>query len=165
MKLAELPLLTPHIGKPAILDANVLLFYWCAQFDPSLVGSFKRLNSFGYNDIHLLNETLRIFRSLSTTPHVLTETSNLANSLQSWAKEAWADFLSRQISSVPEIYTPAYEVASDIAALYFGITDAALARIASEYVILTIDWPLTNLLESRRLRVINFNHIREAVLF
>jgi hypothetical protein len=37
-------------------------------------------------------------------------------------------------------------------------------RLAAIHVVLTIDWPLTNLLESRGLAVINFTHLREAFL-
>lgn len=165
MNLAEHPLLSPHAGSAAILDANILLLYWCSQFDASLVKSFKRLNSFELNDVYLLFETLKVFRSLSTTPHILTEVSNLANSLKSWIREAWYPFFSKQITVITEIYTPARELASDLPAIHFGITDAALARLASDYVIVTIDWPLTGLLESRGLRVLNFNHLRESILF
>jgi len=33
MRLADNPQLKPHIGKPAILDSNLLLLQWCASFD------------------------------------------------------------------------------------------------------------------------------------
>jgi hypothetical protein len=165
MNLAEHPMLSMHAGRDAILDANLLILYWCSSFDVSLVHSFKRLNSFEPTDVYLLTETLKIFRSLSTTPHVLTETSNLANSLKSWKKQPWSEFFAERISTLPEIHLPASELASDPAALHFGITDAALTRLASKYVVLTIDWPLTGLLESRRLSVLNFNHVRDAILF
>ncbi len=164
MNLAEHPLLSPYAGKPAVLDSNLLLLEWCLRFDPSLIHSFKRLNSFGPDDALLLTETLKIFRSLSTTPHVLTEVSNLANSLPYWQKELWSDFFAKQINMVPEIYSTSSEIASDVAAIRFGITDAALAQLATSYVVLTIDWPLANILESRGLLVINFNHLREAFL-
>lgn len=165
MTLSEHPLLSEHAGKPAILDANLLVLYWCSQFNPALVKTFKRLKGFDLNDAMLLSEVLRIFSSLSTTPHVLTETSNLANSLQYWMKSEWSVFFSKQIQIIPEIYTPASEIASDSTAISFGITDAALVRLASVYVILTVDWPLTKLLESRKRNILNFNHIRESVLF
>ena len=164
MNLAEHPLLSSYVGKPAILDANLLLLLWCSGFDGSLIHSFKRLNSFEPEDAFLLTETLKTFRSLWTTPHVLTEVSNLANSLPAWTKDSWFEFFAKQINLITEIYAPAPEIASDSRAIRFGITDAALTRLASTHVVLTIDWPLTNLLESRGLWVINFNHLREAFL-
>ena len=44
--------------------------------------------------------------------------------------------------------------------MYLGLTDAGLALLASTHVILTIDFPLSNALESQGLSVINFTHLR-----
>ncbi len=164
MKLAEHPLLKSHVGKSAILDSNLLLLNWCCNFDPSLLRSFKRLNSFEPEDVILLFETLKLFSTQWTTPHVLTEVSNLANSLPAWIKDSWSEFFSKQIGLVPESYEPSSRVASDPIAIRFGLTDCALANLAATHVILTTDWPLTGLLESRNLPVVNFNRLREVEL-
>ncbi len=163
MNLRDLPLVRPHLRKPAILDSNLLLLNWCASFDETLVGSFKRLSGFSADDVPLLSEVLELFSSVSTTPHVLTEVSNLTNSLPGWVKDDWFEFFAEKVRLIPEDYLPSSEIASDVVAIRFGLTDAALTRLAASYVILTIDWPLTNSLESRGLSVINFNHVREAV--
>src|SRR6266567_2020300 len=144
MRLSEHPLLKPHVGKPAILDSNLLLFSWCSDFHPALVSKFKRLSSFQIEDVDLLSETLKVFPVLKTTPHVLTEVSNLANQLPSWLKEDWI---------------PAATIAHN-ELFWLGLTDAGLAQLASTHVILTIDFPLSNSLESRGLNVINFTHLR-----
>jgi hypothetical protein len=163
MKPADNPLLKPHIGKPAILDSNLLLLHWCANFDPDLVTSFKRLNTFQSEDVVLLAETIKIFSVLRTTPHVLTEVSNLANSLPKWMKEDWADHYSKQIEVISEQWIPAAKIAkSDFMVL--GLTDAALAALATSHVILTLDFPLSNWLESRELNVINLTHLRSLWL-
>jgi hypothetical protein len=140
MKLADNPLLKPHIGKPAILDSNLLLLHWCASFDPELVTTFKRLNSFQMEDIELLTETLKLFSVIRTTPHVLTEVSDLANHLKSWIKEDWSEHFSRQIQVIPEEWTPAATISSG-EFMWLGLADAALAVLASTHVILTIDFP------------------------
>lgn len=159
MKLADCPVLAPHVGKPAILDSNLLLLKWCADFDPTLVGHFKRLNAFQIQDIELLSETLRVFSALKTTPHVLTEVSNLANALPTWIKHAWSQHFAEKIQLVEEERIPAATVASgDL--MWLGLTDAALAMLARTNVILTLDFPLFNSLESRGLNVINFTHLR-----
>ncbi len=163
MRLAENPLLQPYVGKPAILDANILLLHWCASFDPELVHTFKRLNSFEAEDIEILVETLNIFSILRTTPHVLTEVSNLANGLSGWRKGNWSAHFSQQIQIISEEWTPAATIATgDFMRL--GLTDAALARLASTHVILTLDFPLSNSLESQGLNVINFTHLRSLWL-
>ena len=159
MSLADNPMLKPHIGKAAILDSNLLLLLWCAGFDPDLVTTFKRLNSFQMKDIELLHETLTLFSIIRTSPHVLTEVSNLANSLPKWIKDDWAEHFSRQIQTVPEEWSSASTIApGDF--MWLGLTDAALAALATTHVILTIDFPLSNSLESRGLNVINFTHLR-----
>jgi hypothetical protein len=163
MNLSDHPLLKPYVGKPAILDSNLLLLNWCAGFNPDLVTKFKRLNSFQAEDIDLLYETLKVFSALRTTPHVLTEVSNLANSLPQWVKEDWSEHFSRQIEIVPEEWTPAATIAtSDF--MWLGLTDAALAALAATHVILTLDFPLSNSLESQGLNVINFTHLRSLWL-
>jgi hypothetical protein len=153
------PLLRRFRGKPVILDANVLLLYWCASFDSGLVRTFKRLNSFSGEDIELLHRTLKHFSAVSTTPHVLTEVSNLANSLPQWRKEDWADHFARQVGIVEENWSSAKTIVQN-SAIFLGLTDAALCMLASTHVILTVDFPLSNLLESRKLNVLNFNHLR-----
>ncbi len=163
MNLAASPLLKSYAGKPAILDSNLLLLQWCASFDRELVRSFKRLNCFQIEDIDLLSETLKIFSVIRTTPHVLTEVSNLANSLSRWVKEDWAEHFSRHIEVIPEEWTPAAAIATGDF-MWLGLTDAALAALATTHVILTIDFPLSNSLESRELNVINFTHLRSLWL-
>jgi hypothetical protein len=161
MKRAAHPLLKPYCGKPVVLDTNVLLLYWCASFDTGLVHTFKRLNSFSEDDIELLHQTLRSFETINTTPHVLTEVSNLANSLPAWRKEGWSSHFARQVGVVKENWISARMIV-ETPAIFLGLTDAALCGLASTHVILTIDFPLSNYLESRRLNVVNFNHLRES---
>jgi hypothetical protein len=159
MKLADNPLLKPYAGKPVILDANILLLHWCASFDRELVRTFKRLNTFQDEDIDLLEETLKQFSVLRTTPHVLTEVSNLANALPLWRKEDWAAHFSREIEVIPEQWIPAQSVCANLQ-MDLGLTDAVLSELASTHVILTMDWPLTNRLESQGLNVVNFTRLR-----
>jgi hypothetical protein len=90
---------------------------------------------------------------------VLTEVSNLANALPKWMKDDWSKHFSRQIEVIPEEWTSAATIATGDF-MWLGLTDAALAALATAYVILTIDFPLSNSLESRGLNVINFTHLR-----
>jgi hypothetical protein len=124
-----------------------------------LVRTFKRLNSFSSEDIELLHQTLKVFSTISTTPHVLTEVSNLANALPQWRKEDWASHFASQVGIVDEKWLPAQSIVRS-PAIFLGLTDAALCELASTHVILTIDFPLSNFLESRKLNVLNFNHLR-----
>ncbi|MGO9939721.1 MAG: hypothetical protein ACLPH3_18800 [Terracidiphilus sp.] len=163
MKAADSPLLKRYIGKPVVLDSNLLLLHWCAEFDPSLVTTFKRLNSFQLEDIDLLSETLTLFSTLRTTPHVLTEVSNLANQLPSWIKTYWSEHFSRRIQIISEQWISAATLATGDF-MWLGLTDASLADLAKTHVILTLDFRLSNSLESHGLSVINFTHLRSLWL-
>ena len=165
MTLADHPFVNSHVGNPAILDANILLFQWCIEFDETLIRKFKRIATFEIEDAVLPSELLPLFGPLRTTPHVLTEVSNLSNSLASWVKRSWFEFFAEKVEVVPETYTPSSQIVQDDAAIQFGLTDAALTELARTHVILTIDWPLTNSIQSRGLSVINFNNLREALLY
>jgi len=162
MKETANPLLNRFCGKPAILDANLLLLHWCTDFDPELIYTFKRLNGFSGDDILILKETLQVFSALRTTPHVLTEVSNLANSLPRWRKESWAEHFKSKIEVVSEDWIEARMIAQE-PAFWLGLTDAGLCTLAKSNVILTIDFPLSNYLETKNLNVINFNHLREML--
>jgi hypothetical protein len=161
MRLSESPLLEPFLGRSAIIDSNLLLVYWCCRFNPSLLRSFKRLNGFEQSDLFLLSETLRLFSPHFTTPHILTEVSNLTTALPSWLKDGWFSFFSEQIRLIPEMYERSSEIAANPAAIRFGLTDAALIRLAGKHLVITIDWPLIGFLEAHHLPVLNFNVLRE----
>jgi hypothetical protein len=163
VRIAENSLLKPFVGKPVLLDSNILLLHWCASFDPALIHTFKRLSSFQMEDVDLLSETLKAFSSVRTTPHVLTEVSNLANGLPEWRKIDWSKHFSHQIETISEEWTQAATIATGNF-MWLGLTDAALARLASTHVILTLDFPLSNSLESQGLNVINFTHLRSLWL-
>jgi len=165
MKTLVHPLLESFGGWPVILDSNLLLLHWCSSFDPSLVRTFKRLNSFQPNDPFILAETLAGLGELQTTPHVLTEVSNVANSLPLWKKPAWSTHISKGIVLIPEFYEPAFQILADPGSSEFGVTDAALSRLAANGLILTIDWRLASMLSSRGLAAINFKHLRPGGIY
>lgn len=165
MKTLAHPLLEPYLGWPVVLDSNLLLLHWCSRFDPSLVRTFIRLNAFEPYDMDVLAEALAVFGDLQTTPHVLTEVSNLANSLPMWRKAAWSVHISGGIVLIPEFYEPSSQIMADPGSSQFGLTDAALMRLAVDRVILTTDWPLASMLNSRGLASINFKQLRPGKNF
>jgi hypothetical protein len=123
----------------------------------------KRLNTLEREDAEILSETLSVFPQIRSTPHALTEVSNLANQLPSSIKEEWSRQFANQISLVTEDRIPAATMASN-ELIGLGLTDAALAQVASTQIIVTLDFPLSNSLESRGLNVINFTHLRSLWL-
>lgn len=156
-------LLAGYARWPVLLDSNLLLLRWCASLDVGLLKTFKRLQGFTAEDVVILGEVLDGLGAIKTTPHVLTEISNLANALPSWKKLAWANHLAQQIEVVEESWEPAKEILEDRGLAVFGLTDAALSRFAQNHLILSIDWPLCNFLTSRGLAAVNFHLLRQHI--
>jgi hypothetical protein len=157
-------LIASFSGWPVILDSNLLLLRWCASLDLALLKTFKRLQGFQPNDLVILGEVMATLGPVKTTPHVLTEVSNLANALPAWKKQAWTNHMSGQIALVEECWEPASQILEDRSMAVFGLTDAALGRLARTHVILSADWPLCNQLSARGLSSINFQALRLSFL-
>jgi hypothetical protein len=160
-------LIASFSGWPVILDSNLLLLRWCASLDLALLKTFKRLQGFQPNDVVILGEVMAMLGTVKTTPHVLTEVSNLANALPSWKKQGWTNHMAHmagQIALVEERWEPASQILEDRSMGIFGLTDAALGRLARTHVILSADWPLCNQLSARGLSSINFQALRLSFL-
>ena len=76
-----------------------LLVFLTGASDPRLFGRFKRVSSYTIKDYELLVRLLRSFTVLLTTPHILTEVSNLANNLPERSKSDWYQNFAKLISS------------------------------------------------------------------
>jgi hypothetical protein len=69
--------------KGILIDANLALLYLVGTCDLRLIGDgkYNKLSKYDTEDYHLLLRLKRFFRKAVTTPHVLTEVSNLTNDL------------------------------------------------------------------------------------
>ena len=61
-----------------LLDTNLLLLLFIGAKDPKLIAKARTLKAFEESDYDLLEAIIRLnFTSLVTTPHIMTEVSNL----------------------------------------------------------------------------------------
>jgi len=163
----EEQLFARHRGKSVLLDSNLLLVFLAGSFDPRLFGSFKRISGYTLNDYDLLVRFLGFFKTLLTTPHILTEVSNLANSLPLGIKPDWYRYFAiliaseRDHSGLKEQWTPAIELAKMPEFAAFGITDTALTKLALDALVVTEDYRLSGFLRSQGVPVINFGDLRK----
>ncbi len=149
-----------HRQSGIFLDTNILLLYFVGIVDESLVSRFKRTtNRFCVEDYHLLCNLLPYFSKIVTTPHILTEVSNLAGQLSGQFKEEFFSSFAAGISLFDEHYTCSADIAETPAFVKFGLTDAGIAYIKT-HLVLTEDASLAWYLQSQEIDVINFNHIR-----
>lgn len=76
-------LLEAYVGRTALVDSNLLLLYIVGKCDPRIIPRFTRTEKYTIKDFELLQALLeRVFKTVVTTPNVLTEVSNLATKLQ-----------------------------------------------------------------------------------
>lgn len=144
-----------------LVDTNLLLMYFVGAHDPEEIPRFKRTKQFTPEDHTLLIRFLGLFGRIVTTPHVLTEVSNLAGQLADPTKVGVFAKLGAGIKLFDEEHSPAVEIASQPTFTRFGLTDSAiLYQVKGRYLVLTDDFRLSQYLQSAGVDVFNFNHLR-----
>lgn len=157
----QVPLSSSHL----LIDSNLLLLLIMGSFQASLIGNWKRLSMFTVEDFACLQGLVAASKGLLVTPHILTEVSNLANSLPQWQKAEWSGYFRKWIlEGLHEQQIRAVDIVRTDAFVHFGITDAALFHASDDLYVLTVDARLAAYLQSHRRRVINFNHLRQSWL-
>jgi hypothetical protein len=156
-----------YAGKSILLDSNLLLVLLAGSIDLRLFGLFKRVSLYTILDYDLLVRLLRSFTKLVTTPHILTEVGNLANSLPEQYKSDWNRSVATLVGSgeteigTQERWTPATELVLMPEFLKFGIADAALTNLSSEALVVTEDYRLSGVLRGKGIPVLNFRDLRK----
>ena len=155
-------LLKRYRSKGLLVDTNLLLLLTIGRCDPGLIKAFKRTEKYDLKDFGLLVRLAGMFRKHVTTPHVLTEISNLATSLPDHIRPAYFASLVSQFEAYSEEPVPFATVGRMDMFVKFGVTDSAISHIArNKYLVLTDDFPLANFLQKQKQDVINFNHLRQ----
>ncbi|MDP9487570.1 MAG: hypothetical protein M3Q49_17595 [Actinomycetota bacterium] len=156
------PLVGRYRTAGVLVDTNLLLLYFVGAYDPALVARFKRTaDRFAPEDFDTLVVFLERFERFVTTPHVLTEVSNLMGQLSGTARAECFALFARTISSMHEYRAPAITLSTNAAFGTFGITDTAIMDASpGTYLVLTDDLPLYAYLSNQGVDVLNFNNIR-----
>jgi len=156
-----------HTGGSLLLDSNLLLVLLAGLTDSRLFGRFKRISIYSVGDFELLMRIIARFSVLLTTPHVLTEVSNLANSLPEDSRRDWLKTMANVLVDDPikpyvdEKWTAAAELADLEHFALFGLTDTAISQRASEALILTDDIKLSGYLRNSGTDILNFRDLRQ----
>jgi hypothetical protein len=154
-------LLTRNRRRGILVDANMLLLKFVGDCMPQGIQSFKRTRQFTVDDYQSLQILLHNFKRIVTTPHILTEVSDLAGQIDDRRRGALFSVFASGIALLSEEFVTSAEISSTPAFTRLGLTDAAIGRIASsKMLVLTVDLPLWVFLHEQRIDVLNFNHIR-----
>jgi hypothetical protein len=156
-------LIAKYRTKGVLLDANLLLVWCIGAVEPQFIPQCKRTRAYIPDDFRLLSALLRSFTTHVTTPNILTEVSNLANSLHGAYATRFRQIFGQLIPTLSEEYYQSTAVAQRIEFFQFGLTDAGIAAYAKDqYLVVTDDFPLSQFLLSQGIDVLNFNHIRSV---
>ena len=74
-----LQLIHKHLGNGLLVDTNLLLLHLIGRTNKNRILKFKRTQAYTIEDFELLERFIAEFKILITTPHVLTEVSNLGD--------------------------------------------------------------------------------------
>jgi hypothetical protein len=159
-------------GKRLLLDTNLLLSYF--------MGCFYRVNqqvprhgAFQEDEFLLLAQTIEHFKKAGrvlTTPHLLTEVSNLSKGLKE-NRAAFLGFIRHMIRDLDERFDQKRLGAAHLSErdcfLRFGLADAAVIDLTHDpLLILTNDKPMARYLqnEKRKKNVFYFGDLKERCL-
>lgn len=152
-------------SKNLLLDTNLLLLYLIGAKDPKLFEGARRLNAYIEDDFYLLVRFIEVngFTQLVSTPHILTEASNLIGLERDLLKTLGREAIKEYVRHCNEISHNACMLVDEPGFNRLGLTDVAI-RLASNLpaFVLTADLPLYLYLANEGVEVENFNHIRQG---
>jgi hypothetical protein len=151
----------PRNPTAVLLDANLLLLMSVGAYDRALIGQ-KRLKGFTPYDYDVLLEMIGGYRANLTTPHLLSEVSNLSDQCvprkRHWQFRA---FLGQLWLGFDERWMTLSELSKTQAFLQLGLTDAAVCQLTDEQtLVISVDDELCSVLWSLGLNALNFNRDR-----
>jgi len=153
-------LIEKHRSRGALIDANLLVLYLVGKTNKRRIRDFKPCDVFEGDDFDLLDALVEYLGKPITTPHILTEVSNLAK-LDGKELSAFRQRYKLLVEQMDEFYDASRVVVADEAFMPLGLTDAAIAMLQHcNLLVLTVDLRLWDTLQRRGVDAVNFNHLR-----
>jgi len=149
-------LIQKYKQKGLLIDSNILLLYIVGTIDIKRIKDFGRTAVFSENDFYVVSKFVDYFEVKITTPHILTETSNLFGN-----RKTLHAALITYIELANEIFLESRQIANTKTFLQFGLADAAISETAKDsYLVITDDTELFGYLHNQKVDVINLEQIR-----
>jgi hypothetical protein len=153
-------LIKKYRGRGALFDANLLVLLLVGAVNKQRILNFKRLDSFSVEDFDLLARLIAWFGKLYSTPHVLSQASDLT-ALKGRELGLIREKFKLVVDQIDEYRDPSQELVADTIFERFGLADAAIAKVNSRRIlVVTADVRLHVALQQRGWDALNFNHVR-----
>lgn len=149
-----------------LIDTNLLILLLIGEFDKSLVNTYKRLSAYQVVDFELLKKIIDEFSEIIYTPNILTEVTNLTDSVPNRNGVTFFEFV-RSFLSRPKFSEVKVDSAYAMSCTEFlkvGLADSVNFILSDRYILLTVDVRLFSITISQNYAAINFNHLREIYL-
>lgn len=151
-----LKLIQKYKRKGLLIDTNLVLLYIIGSIDIWLIRDFSRTAMFTVDDFDKVSRFIDYFDLKITTPHVVTEISNLIGNRQNIQS-----LLKIYIENSKEIFLESSNVSNSNAFLNFGLADTAIMNTAkTSYLIFTDDKPFYGFLINSKIDAVNLDQIR-----
>ncbi len=152
--------------KGLLLDSNLLLLYLVGLHDPTLIGDGKhnKLAKYTLEDFRILVRLKTLFRQTGTTPHVLTELSNLAGDFPESVKNLCFRSFRSSFATLDELPVSSLQAAQRTEFPYLGLTDCVLAQLTPGFLMVSDDSRFIQKLAQSGLEALNFNHLRQYLI-
>ncbi len=153
-------LIEKYRSKAVLVDTNLLVLFLVGLVNKRRIPEFKRTQDFTIEDFEMLRHLVAWFGTLVTTPHVLSQVSDLATLAGSELRTV-RELFSSLVQEMDEHYDSSKAAVMDALFLRLGLADTAIATVCSRGVlVLTSDLDLYLALQQRGADALNFNHVR-----
>jgi hypothetical protein len=165
-----------HHESGILVDTNLLLVLLFGTINKSLIYK-NRTERYTESQYYILVDFLKDFPRLITTPHILTEVSNLGGTALNgkYREKFWSLLRTPSLFDVKasdEIVDERHIRRQEVEANYirqFGLTDSAIvklctSRLLTRPLLLSDDFDLVSLVSRLKGHAINFNHILDEKL-
>lgn len=160
-------LIRKHRQSGILIDTNLLLLLMIGAVNEKLIGG-KRTERYTVDHYRALTNLLKDFQHLITTPHILTEVSNLGGTALT-GKFLEAFYIMLRVPGLFSIESiDDYVVEQQVSRLEvearhvikFGLTDAVIAKLCERKILLiSDDFDLYGTITGQGGEAINFSHV------
>jgi hypothetical protein len=154
-------LIDKHRSKGVLVDTNLLVLLLIGSVDKRRILASKRTQSFTIEDFDLLSGLIDWFGKVVTTPHVLSQVSDLTD-LPGKDLQTIRNLFNSLLDHMEESYDASSILVTHDFFSRFGLADSAIATVCTRGIlVLTTDLKLQLALQQVGADALNFNHVRE----
>ncbi len=153
-----LHLIGKYKKKGVFVDSEILILYIVGSKNPNLIRKTPRTTKFDENDFILVSKFIDFFDTQITSPHILTEVSDLLGE-----SNDFQFILKTYINIAEEVFSSSKKVAESDSFLKFGLADSAIIEISNNsHLIFTADNRFYGYLSNMGIDAVNFDLLKSA---